>query len=112
MAKKKESESKTNRAFEAWMAFMELCKTLFGDDNAPYNVNELDKSSKFYNYAVELAKELEIDWDGMSHEESNRLMLALLDDYYQNIREVQNSSVIFKITVEEKKPEKTDNGGE
>lgn len=66
--------------------FIELSKLLFGmGENSPYDINELKPDNKFYKPAKELAEELEIDWDKMTHEESNRIMLSLLDDYFNRI---------------------------
>ena len=66
--------------------FIELSKLLFGmGENSPYDINELKSDNKFYKPAKELAEELEIDWDKMTHEESNRIMLSLLDDYFNRI---------------------------
>lgn len=54
-------------------------------DDAVYDVNEIPKDSEFYNLARSLAASMDIDWKGMSHEESNRIMLAMLDDTYNSI---------------------------
>jgi len=105
MAKTKEKENKAvdNEAFKAWMNFVKLCKLLFGlGDKSPYNINEIKEDSEFYKHAVELSKELEINWDNMSHEESNRLMLALLDDYYQSIQVDKESDYVLTISIKKK----------
>lgn len=98
MAKEKQ---KQKTAQEAWFEFARLCKLLFGmGDNCPYNMNEIKEDNEFYDYAKDLAAELEIDWDGMTHDESNRLMLALLDDYYQAIQVHKESN--YTIIVNER----------
>jgi hypothetical protein len=41
--------------------------------------------------AKDKAKELEIDWKTMSHEDSNRIMLAMLEDCWNTIRDIENA---------------------
>ena len=102
-------EEKKKTAQEAWLEFAKLCRLLFGlGDKCPYNMNEIKEGEDFYEQAKELADELEIKWDSMSHDESNRLMLALLDDYYNAIQIDKNAGYVIKVSVEEKKK----NGGE
>lgn len=71
---------------EAYFSYLELSSYLFGKgDKCIYDINEMPKSHKFYKHAREISAQLEIDWDRMTHEESNRIMLALLEDAYQHI---------------------------
>ena len=71
---------------EAYFNYLELSGYLFGKgDKGIYDINEMSKAHKFYKHAREIAAQLEIDWSGMTHEESNRIMLALLEDLYQEI---------------------------
>ena len=82
----KENQELNKKAGEYMLEFFELSKLLFGmGDESPYDINELKPDNKFYKPAKELAEELEIDWDKMTHEESNRVMLSLLDDYFNRI---------------------------
>lgn len=82
----KENQELNKKAGEYMLDFFELSKLLFGmGDESPYDINELKPDSKFYKPAKELAEELEIDWEKMTHEESNRVMLSLLDDYFNRI---------------------------
>lgn len=82
----KENQELNKKAVECMFEFIELSKLLFGmGENSPYDINELKPDNKFYKPAKELAEELEIDWDKMTHEESNRIMLSLLDDYFNRI---------------------------
>lgn len=70
----------------AYFNYLELSSYLFGKgDEGIYDINEMPETHKFYHYAKEISAQLEIDWDKMTHEESNRIMLALLEDLYQEI---------------------------
>lgn len=85
---------------DSWMGFIELSRLLFGPDEPMYNINEMAKSCKFYQPAQEIAKLLKISWDKMTHEESNRIMLALLEDYYKSMADVdENKRVAIEITL-------------
>lgn len=82
-------ESNNSPLLKTYMSYMALSKYLFahGDDGI-YNINEIPKDNEFYHPAKRIAKELEIDWKDMSHEESNRIMLALLEDTYNAMKVV------------------------
>lgn len=82
MATKKELLEQSQKAIADFFA---LAKYLFGDD-APLDVNEIPKESQFYEMARSIADEIQLDWDKMSHEDSNRVMLNLLSEYFYNIR--------------------------
>lgn len=99
MAKKKtDKERPVELMVSALKEYLDLSKFLFADpDNSIYDVNELEPDEQFYPLAKELAKELNIGWDDMSHEDSNRIMLLMLEKAYQKIREVTDRS---KITIE------------
>lgn len=81
MATKKELLEKSQKAIGDYFS---LSKYLFGED-APVDVNEIPKESPFYETARSLSDEMELDWDNMSHEDSNRVMLNLLSEYFYNI---------------------------
>lgn len=84
-------------ATEKMIAYCRLSKLLFdAGDNTPYNINELKEDSEFFKPATALCEELEIDWKNMTHEESNRIMLSLLDDYFNAI----NVDGDFKFTLQ------------
>ena len=71
---------------QAYCDYIELSKYLFGNsESAIYDINEMPEDNKFYTQAREISAQLDIDWHGMTHEESNRIMLALLEDVYQKI---------------------------
>lgn len=79
-----------------YMSYISLSKYLFGKgEEGVYNVNEILKSCKFYKPAKEIAKSLGIDWKNMTHEESNRIMLALLEDFYNAMSEVADKDNLF-----------------
>lgn len=72
-----------------YQKYMRLSKYLFGlGDKAIYNINEMPKSHEFFIQASDLASSLSISWENMTHEESNRIMLALLEDVYNEMSQV------------------------
>lgn len=102
MAKIEKEIQLENAAGAEIVEFMKLSKLLFGD-KAPYDINEIKPDNPFYKPAKELAEELEIDWEKMTHEESNRVMLSLLDDYYNKINVDKDYKYTLVINVEKKK---------
>ena len=70
-------------------------------DRSPYDINEIKEDNEFYKPAKNLAEELEIDWEKMTHEESNRIMLALLDEYYNRIMVDKDYRFTMSVTVKE-----------
>lgn len=104
MAKEKQEKKKSENeigkeATEMVLAFFRLSTLLFGlGERSPYDINELKEDSEFYKPAKELAEELGIDWKKMSHEESNRIMLSLLDDYYNQINVDDNYKFTLQVT--------------
>lgn len=81
---------------QAFGEFIELCKYLFGDD-APQDMNEIPSDNQFYPVAKDIAKETKIDWDKMTHAESNSLMLNLLADYWDQIAQVEGYKPVLTI---------------
>lgn len=67
--------------------FFSLSKYLFGED-APIDVCEIPSDNPFYLTAHEISAEMELDWETMSHEDSNRVMLNLLGEYFARITDV------------------------
>lgn len=80
--------------------FFELANYLFNDD-APYNVNEIPTDHKFYPLAKGLADDLGIDWENMSHEDSNRMMLNLLSESFYEIKPIEGYKPTLTITFKE-----------
>lgn len=92
---KKPSEDRLSVLKEAYFEYLELSKMLFASTLDPvYDMNELPADNKFLKPAQRLAKEMEIDWKTMAHEDSNRIMLALLEKYYNKMAEVANTTDI------------------
>lgn len=109
MAKEKQEEQNQKEleirkeATEKVIAFFRLGTLLFGQPEPPYNINELKEDNEFYKPAKDLAEELEIDWKKMTHEESNRIMLSLLDDYFNAINVDGDYKFTLQVTTELKK---------
>lgn len=99
MATKKELLEQSQKAIGD---FFNLSKYLFGG-NAPYDVNEIPQDSPFYETARAIADEMKVDWDNMSHEESNSIMLNLLTEYFLNIKTDEQYEPV--LTISFKKPE-------
>lgn len=83
--------------YDAYTKYIELSRYLFGSKNPIYDINEMPGDSDFFTDAVKIAEQLEIDWEAMSHEDSNRIMLALLEDYYKAMKKVENKK---QLTIE------------
>lgn len=82
MATKKEQLEKAQQAIAD---YINLSKYLFGDD-APLDVNEIPEDSPYFQTAKDIADAMELDWKQMSHEDSNRVMLNLLSEYFYAIQ--------------------------
>ena len=76
--------------YDTWMRYIELSKYLFGSKNPIYDINEIPEDNQFYGMAKSIADQLGVDWKSMSHEDSNRIMLALLEDTYVAMAKVAN----------------------
>lgn len=94
----KESLEKSQKAFAD---FFQLCKFLFGDD-APYDVNEIPKDNPYYQTAKDIADEMGVDWEDMEHEDSNRIMLNILGEYFDGIKVDDEHTPV--LTISFKKP--------
>lgn len=82
MATKKEALEQSQKALEE---FFNLSKFLLEED-APYDVNVIPEDNPYYETARAIAEEMELDWEKMTHDESNRVMLNLLSEYFLNIK--------------------------
>lgn len=83
------------QTLEAFFRYYELSSLLFDRQRDEiYDVTDIPETDKFYEVAKEKAIQLQIDWANMSHEDSNRIMLALLEDSFNLIREIENSKSI------------------
>lgn len=83
------------RTLDAFFEFFDLSRILFNRRlKEIYNVSDIPKRSRFYKIAQGVAEELSIDWSTMSHEDSNRIMLAMLESSFNKIVEIEDSSSI------------------
>lgn len=120
MAKKTKKEievavhGEAEREVKAFDKYLRLSSLLFDEDNenCPYRMNELKEDNVFYKEAKALADELEIDWDKMTDEESNRIMLNLLGDSYMAMKpEDIGFGIVVNTSVEIKEVPKVKGGG-
>lgn len=96
--KKPTESTETNLAAlrTAYFEYVELSKLLFAStQEIIYDINELPETNKFFEPANKIANELEVSWQTMTHEESNRIMLALLEEYYNKMAEVADTNDII-----------------
>ena len=100
---------------KTYMRYIALSSFLFGKNPSVYDINEIKSDNEFYESARQIASQLEIDWKTMSHEESNRIMLALLDDFYNEMSKVGNKKdlliqVTLKVAKHEQRPKRKTKG--
>lgn len=81
--------------YDTYNKYIELSRYLFGSKTPIYDINEMPGDSDFFTDAVRIAEQLEVDWRKMTHEDSNRIMLALLEDYYQAMAKVANKKKLI-----------------
>lgn len=94
-------------AYKAYSDFIALCRVFFGK-NPIDNVTSLDKNSVYYKAAQDIAKEFGMDWEELSAEDSNELMLTLLEDFYNRVNISDKYDYILSVTVKEKQSKKTE----
>lgn len=94
MATKKELLEQSQKAIGE---YFELSKYFFGED-APLDVNHIPEDSPFYEPAKSLSEEMELDWENMTHEDSNRVMLNLLSDYFFCIQSDEKYKPVLTIS--------------
>jgi hypothetical protein len=88
---------------KTYMGYIGLSKILFGNiENPIYDITEIPEENEFHLPARKIAESLGIDWKHMTHDESNRIMLALLEDTYMAMLKVAEKEkllieVILKI---------------
>lgn len=95
--------------YDSYMSYIDLSRYLFGAKNPIYDINEMPPKSKFYKAARDIAATLSIDWETMTHEQSNRIMLALLEDTYKAMAEVDaknKKSLVIELTLKVKASDK------
>lgn len=99
MATKKELLEQSQQAIGD---YFKLSDFLFGE-SAPNDINELAEESPYYETARALAEEMEVDWEKMTHEDSNRIMLNLLAEYYAAIQPDDKYKPVLTITYQKSK---------
>lgn len=77
--------------------YINLSKFLFGDD-APLDVNQIPKDNPFYEDVKAISDEMGLDWEKMTHEESNRVMLNVLADYFCRVQENKDCEPVLTIS--------------
>lgn len=106
MPKSKEQVKVGELSTTAAIHFFMLSNFLLKDsDSTPYNVNDIKEGNEFYETAKVLCDELEIDWEKMNHEESNRVMLAMLEDAFNAINVDSNYKLTITINAKKKEQE-------
>ena len=99
MATKKELLEQSQQAIGE---YFKLSDFLFGD-SAPNDINELTTDNPYYETAKMLSDEMSLDWDNMTHEDSNRVMLNLLAEYYASIQTDEKYQPVLTITFQKPK---------
>lgn len=94
MATKKEVLEQSQKAIAN---FFQLSKFLFAED-APYDVNEIPEDSPHYENAKSISDEMGLDWNNMSHEDSNRVMLNMLADAFDAIKPEDDYEPVLTIS--------------
>lgn len=94
MSTKKEQLEQCQKAIGE---YFQLSDYLFGD-TAPLDVNEIPQDNPYYEAAKLLADDMGLNWDGMSHEDSNRVMLNLLSEYYYRIKPDEKYQPVLSIS--------------
>lgn len=88
---------------ESYFQYVRLSNYLFGHgENGIYDINEIPKDNEFFKPAQKIAKQLKISWKAMTHEESNRIMLALLEDSFCQMKEDLDEQDRGKLIIEVK----------
>lgn len=109
MNRKKKDVENAEAVLDIYHKYMRLSKYLFGQsEEYIYNVNEIPEENEFCRPARKIAKSFDIDWKKMTHEESNRIMLALLDNVYNEMAGSCNKDHIVLETKIIIKKEKSD----
>lgn len=99
MATKKELLEQSQQAIGE---YFKLSDFLFGE-NAPNDINELSEDNPYYETAKALSDEMGLDWEKMSHEDSNRVMLNLLGEYWAGIQTDEKFQPVLSITFKKTK---------
>lgn len=82
---------------EAIGEFIKLSKYLFSED-APYDVNEIPQDNPFHEQAKAISEEMGLNWEKMSDDESNRVMLNMLAEAFFNIQPEEGYEAVLTIS--------------
>lgn len=84
---------------EALLKYMRFSKLLFGGTKeTPQLINELKPESEFYELAKKVAKDDGISWEEMTDDDSNYIILIMLNELYLSIGKRKRN---LKMVVEE-----------
>lgn len=107
MAKKKKEQNETDterilkETMESYQDYLKLSRMLFANpETSIYDMNELKEGDMYYKEARKVSDDLGVDWESMSHADSNRIMLAMLEDFYQRMKKTEKGctiSINFKL---------------
>lgn len=98
MEAKKEQLEESQKALGE---FFKLASYLLGEE-APYDANEIPTDNPYYEEAKGIAEELELDWKNLKHEDSNRIVLNLLTDYFCAIKTDEDYLPVLSISFKKK----------
>ena len=101
MATKETKEKRAvEKAYKAMNDFMSLSKLFFAEDGLE-RFDKISKDSPFYEDAQDLVKECGMKWGKLSAEDSDELMLLLLQDYYNRMKTDKDFNYILNIKVQQ-----------
>jgi len=83
--------SNMRQTMASWMRYWMLSDELFNEKKPEiFNITDLSEDSEFLDEAKCITKDLKLDWDHLTHDESNRIMLALLSSDFMSTKNVEN----------------------
>lgn len=104
MPKTKQDKEVENKAQEAYLSFLMLCKQLFAENFRVDNINQLPEDSPYLENAKSIVEEFGLDWEKLSVEDSNEVALTLLEDYFNAINIDDKYSFSVSIVAKLKQP--------
>ncbi len=89
------NQSENKKILNAYLDYMELSDLFFsGTKKSILNVWELKEGDKFYDYAKKTADLIGIKWEGMTCEQSDQIILGMLEDRYMKMKPVNSKSKV------------------
>lgn len=93
-----EHQKETKRVYDACMAYWELSRVLFsGKKDSITFIKDLPSSSPFYKDALDVAKDMGIEWEKMTIDQSDAITLALLETLFMRIRSKESVDVVVNV---------------